>query len=213
MKNKTVLVFAAHNDDQVIGAGGTLAKYAGEGVNVKSIIFSFGEGSHPHLKPEVIIQKRIRESLDADRILGGSGVAYLGLKEGKFRDEFVKKNIHRRLLDMIRKERPAKIFTHSVNDRHPDHRAVADLVVEMLPGIACPVYTFEIWTPFRLRNRYAPKLLVDISGTFATKMKSIFAHKSQRIAIGNLLLSIFFRAKMHGVSHGYKYAEVFDKLK
>lgn len=212
MKGKSVLVLSAHNDDQVIGAGGTLVKYAKRGAIVKSIIFSFGESSHPHLKPEVIIQRRIKESLDADRIIGGAGVAYLGLKEGEFKAEFDRKGTRERLLEIIEKDNPVKIFTHSINDPHPDHRAIANLVVELLPKIKCPVYTFEVWTPFRLRNRYKPKLLEDVSATFATKIKSILAHKSQRVAIANLILSIFVKGKIHGISYGYKYAEVFDKL-
>ena len=212
MKGRTVLVLAAHNDDQVIGAGGTLVTYAKAGALIKSIVFSFGEQSHPHLKPEVIIQKRIKESLDADRIMGGSGVAYLGVQEGRFREEIKKKKIDKRILDLIKKENPIKIFTHSINDRHPDHKAVANLMVELLPHIECPVYTFDVWTPFRFKQRYNPKLLVDTSDSFSTQMRSILAHKSQKIAIANLMLSIFFKAKVHGFAHGYTYAEVFDSL-
>jgi LmbE family N-acetylglucosaminyl deacetylase len=50
-KKGTVLVIVAHNDDHIIGAGGTLAKYAQEGKKVRTIIMSYGESSHPHLKP------------------------------------------------------------------------------------------------------------------------------------------------------------------
>jgi len=37
-KKETILVLAAHNDDQAIGAGGTLAKYAQEGKKVISLL-------------------------------------------------------------------------------------------------------------------------------------------------------------------------------
>ena len=43
MKN-TVLVICAHPDDEIIGAGGTIATYAREGKDVITIIFSNGAG-------------------------------------------------------------------------------------------------------------------------------------------------------------------------
>ncbi|MDO8660733.1 MAG: PIG-L family deacetylase, partial [Candidatus Woesearchaeota archaeon] len=81
---QTILTICAHNDDQIVGAGGTLAKYAAEGKRIRTVICSFGESSHPHLKREIIVERRVKESLRADKILGGSGVAYFGLAEGKF---------------------------------------------------------------------------------------------------------------------------------
>lgn len=213
MTNQTVLVLCAHNDDQIFGAGATLAKYAKKGINVKSIIFSFGESSHPHLRPEVIIKTRIKESLAADKVIGGAGIAYLGLKEGKFPEEIEKKNIKERIRLLIKSEKPIKVFTHSLNDGHRDHRAVVALVNELLDDIPCEVYSFEIWTPFRIRNRYNPKLIEDVSDTFKTKINAIQIHKSQKVTIVNLILSIYFKAKIHGLFNGFKYAEVFDKIK
>jgi len=46
-KNETILVFSAHSDDFVIGAGGTIAKYTEEGKKVIAVVFSYGERSHP----------------------------------------------------------------------------------------------------------------------------------------------------------------------
>ncbi|MBD3318693.1 hypothetical protein GF342_02170 [Candidatus Woesearchaeota archaeon] len=209
---ETILVLCAHNDDQVIGAGGTLIKYAQQGATIKSIIFSFGESSHPHLQPQVIAKRRMDESIKADKIMGGSGVAYFGLREGKFAEQIKQKKIKEKLRLLIEREKPAKIFAHSINDPHPDHKVIAKLLIELLPDIDCEVYTFEVWTPFRLRNRYLPKLFVDVSETFFTKMKAIRAHESQKVAITNLFLSIYLRAKLHGIANTCKYAEVFDKL-
>ena len=66
---ETILAIAAHNDDHLIGAGGTLAKYAAEGKVIKTVICSFGEKSHPHLRKEIIVRRRVAESLKADRIM------------------------------------------------------------------------------------------------------------------------------------------------
>ncbi|MFA4887817.1 MAG: PIG-L family deacetylase, partial [Candidatus Nanoarchaeia archaeon] len=42
MDKETILVFAAHPDDEIIGVGGTIAKYAQEGKDVIVTIFSDG---------------------------------------------------------------------------------------------------------------------------------------------------------------------------
>jgi len=211
---KTILALVAHNDDQVIGAGGTLAKYARMGKRVRTIIFSFGEGSHPHLKREVIIKTRVQESLKADKIMGGKGIAYLGLKEGCFQDEFRKKNIYKKIFDIIKFENPELIFTHSLDDPHPDHRAVYSLVYGLWKQkkIPCEVFSFEIWNPLRLRKRNVPKLIVDISDTFETKIRAVMAHKSQKMAIGMLFWNIWLKAKWYGLKTGYKYAEIFHRV-
>ena len=58
----TTLVFAAHPDDEVLGAGGTIAKLSREGEDIISVIFSYGEGSDPLKEPESLIQERVKES-------------------------------------------------------------------------------------------------------------------------------------------------------
>ena len=68
-----ILVLCAHNDDQVIGAGGALLKYAKEGKTFKTIVFSYGE-FHPYLKTRVISKIREKEGIKSDKILKGSGI-------------------------------------------------------------------------------------------------------------------------------------------
>ena len=87
MKKEIIIFFCAHNDDHIIGAGGTLAKYVKEGKEVYTIIFSYGEGSHPHFKRRVAVEMRVKESARATKILGGKPVVYLGLREGHFRED------------------------------------------------------------------------------------------------------------------------------
>jgi len=215
MAKERILIICAHNDDQVFGIGGTMAKYAKEGKVIKTVIFSFGELSHPHLKPEVIIKKRVKESLESDKILGGKGITYLGLKEGKFLQEIEKKNIKEVVKKIIDEEKPDRIFAHSVNDAHPDHRAVYHFVKELTDEINYKgsIYLFGVWSPVRIKNRNLPKMFVDITDTFSKKIEAIKAHKSQQLTIVSLLWNVYLKAIMNGWSNNCKYAEVFYKLK
>ncbi len=212
---ETILAIAAHNDDHIIGAGGALTKYAREGKRVRTIICSFGEKSHPYLKKEVIVKSRVEESVKANEIMGGAGVDYLGVREGHFEEDFKSKNIAKKLAAIIRRENPSKIFTHGVDDAHPDHRAVYRLVTRLISQkkIDCPVYSFEVWSLFKLRNRNLPRLVVDISKTFNIKVKAFLVHESQKLAIWALLWKLILKDWISGLIHGYKYAEVFYRLK
>ena len=54
MKNKRLLVVAAHPDDEILGCGATLIKYKNQGYKVKVVFLSDGETSRnledQHLK-------------------------------------------------------------------------------------------------------------------------------------------------------------------
>jgi len=215
MAKETVLIICSHNDDNVFGLGGTIAKYASEGKIVKSVIFSYGEKSHPHLKPEVITKIRVKEAQNSSKILGEKGVQFLGVKEGKFLEEIEKKEIKQVVKRIIEKEKPSKIFTHSINDAHPDHRAVYNFVKQLTDEIKYKgdIYLFGVWSPVRIKNRNLPKMVVDVTKTFSKKIKAIKAHKSQQVTIFTLLWNVYFKAILNGYSNNCRYAEVFYKLK
>lgn len=213
--SNTILCFCAHNDDQVIGAGGTLAKYAKEGKEIYTYIFSYGESSHPHLQPKIIIKKRVKESQAADSLIGGNGIFHLGLKEGSFLEEVERKGFHKKIKEIIQKNRPAKIFTHSQDDPHPDHRAVNMVVREASKELefGCEVYSFDIWNPLTTRARLSPMLVVDISDTFDKKIRAIKAHRSQKLALFTMIPATYIRAIVNGLKYHCRYAEVFYKIR
>jgi LmbE family N-acetylglucosaminyl deacetylase len=216
----TVLVICAHSDDQSIGCGGSMAKYAKEGYDVHTIIMSFGENVKPHIKREVIANMRVKESKRADKILGGKGVTFLGLKELAFEDEIKQKGVLNRLDLLVNEIDPVKIFTHAIDDAHPDHRATLRIVLRLYRRLTlkCELYTFEVWHIFNLKKRRMPKLVKF----FPKKRQSLLAFKSQ-VNLSNfynyLVLNNFFFFVIHikdflnGLKYGYKYAEVFYKLR
>ncbi len=210
-----VLFFCAHNDDQVIGAGGTIAKYASEGKEITTVIFSYGEKSHPWMKPEYIISTRIKETEQSNKILRGKEIIFLDLKEGQYLKDYEEKKYEGKLVNLIKKTKPSKIFYHSADDHHPDHKVVNKIVNELLDKMKYKgdVYTFDVWTPIIYRKRNIPKMVVDITSTFKTKIKAFKVQKSQKMAILSLLWSIYLKAFLNGLNYGCKYAETFKKVK
>lgn len=208
-KKEAILIFCAHNDDQTIGAGGTIKNCIKNNKKAYTYIFSYGESSHPHLKPEVVAKMREKESIQAARILGDE-IHYLGLKEGKFIETFNKDEIKK----IIKKINPTKVFTHSPDDMHPDHRAVYKIIKKTLKGMNYKgdMYAFDVWNLFSFKTRDYPKLFMDISDTFKDKLKALEKHKSQILAIILLKWNIYLKAFVNGINNNCKYAELFHKI-
>lgn len=211
----TVLVFCAHSDDQILGPGATLAKYAEEGKEVYTVIFSYGEVGGFWLKKEVAVETRVKEALAADKVIKGKGVAFLGLKEGHFLEEANAKKIYDRLKRLIQKHNPSLIFTHSDEDPLPDHRAVCKVVLDTVDRMsyAGSVYTFDVWNPVPLKKTDVPRIYVDIKKHFATKLRALKCFSSQWMSLISLTWSIYFRALKHGIRSGKWLAERFYKLR
>jgi len=212
---KNILVICAHPDDEVFGAGGTIAKYSKEGFNVDVLIFSYGEQSHPWIKKYVVIETRKKESKEASKVIGIRNAEFFGLREGFFEEDSKRNNIYKKIAEIIREKKPVKIFTHSIDDPHPDHKIVHNTVLASMDksGIKCDVYTFDIWNPINIRKTENPKLYVDISKTFGKKLEALKCFKSQKVSMISLLWSVYLRAVTHGIENRTRFAEVFYKVR
>jgi LmbE family N-acetylglucosaminyl deacetylase len=124
----------------------------------------------------------------------------------------------------LQKLRPVKIFTHSSDDAHPDHRAALRLVLKAYNEVKLKsdLYTFEVWHLLNIKKRSKPKLVVDTSDTFKTKIKALKAFKSQidlsnfynYLVLNNFLFFlVYIKDTFNGIKHNMKYAEIFYKIR
>lgn len=212
---KNIFVFCAHSDDQILGPGATIAKYSKQGANIYTFIFSHGENALMWLKKKAAIETRVKEAKAADKVIRGKGIKFFGLKENKIYEEFYEKKLDKRLVNLIKKKKPSKIFTHSPDDPHPDHRDVQKITLELVKKarLNSEVYAFEVWNPFTIRNRDTPKLYVDISDTFKKKIEALRCFPSQWMSLGTLIAFVFAKAFIHGFAIGKRYAEMFYRLR
>jgi N-acetylglucosamine malate deacetylase 1 len=179
-----IAVLAAHPDDVELGCGGTVAKHIAEGRKVGIIDFTRGElGTRG--TPEI----RAQEAADAANILGVTVRDNLGLKDAFFQND---PEHQLTVIRAIRKYRPEIVLANAIHDRHIDHGKGASLAHDacFLAGLA-KIETFddqgvkqEAWRPSAvyhyIQSYYIqPDFVVDISGFWDVKMKSIRAFKSQ----------------------------------
>lgn len=214
MAKDSVLVICAHSDDQVIGAGGAMAKWAAEGKDVIVVVASYGVKSNPWLKKHVTAELRYEESQEATKILGIKETIFFDMEEGKFDEEFVKKDIGNKIDTLVKKHKPTKILTHSFDDPHPDHHKLSKLLLKYYEDREdLDIYAFHVWNLANLEKRDAPRLLVDITHTFKKKLQALKIFKSQWISVVLLIWSIYARAIINGRQARCRYAEVFYKIK
>lgn len=207
-KKETIVVCSAHSDDFVFGAGGTIAKFAHEGKKVIAIIFSYGEKSHPWLKESIVQKMRSKETLEAGKVLHCETI-FFDLKEFHFGEDYQNRNVERQLLKILTKTKPTKIFTHSSEDPHPDHKAVYAITLDIREKLEekPELYIYSVWNPVSFKTQY-PSFYVDISKTFGEKLSALKTFRSQKFhAVYPLFIPVLFRA----IKDGFKLRKLFGE--
>ena len=70
-EERRALVLCAHDDDEVIGPGGTIRRLADAGVRVTTVIFANGNEGYLRLEErDTIVERRRGERAVAQKILG-----------------------------------------------------------------------------------------------------------------------------------------------
>lgn len=159
-----VLAVGAHPDDVEIGVGGILAAHRAAGDSVTILTLSRGaKGGEP--------DDRQHESLASAELLG----ARLFL-EDLIDTEIVPSGPTVALIEKVVAEvNPTVIYTHSIHDRHQDHRAVHEatlVATRSVRTVACfqsPSSTVD----------YRPSRFVSIDGFTETKLALIECFRSQ----------------------------------
>jgi len=130
MTQLKLLAVFAHPDDESMGMGGTLAKYAAEGVETHLICASRGEvgwfgPEEQYPGAERLGQLRTEELQNAANMLGMKSISFLGYMDGQV-DSAEPADAIAKIVTHIRRIQPQVIvtFPHDGNYGHPDHIAI-----------------------------------------------------------------------------------------
>jgi LmbE family N-acetylglucosaminyl deacetylase len=194
-----VLAIVAHPDDAEFWAGGTIALWTDEGIQVTYCVLTDGSGGgfDPDVPRPEIPHIRRGEQQQAAKLLGVSEVKFFGLGEQSLLDDC--HELHESLVRVIRQVRPQRVVTWSpewnwkrFRSSHPDHLATgATALTAIYPDAGNsfaltrlrqeeglePWTVREVWlinSPEREVNHY-----VDITETFDRKVAAVRAHSSQ----------------------------------
>jgi LmbE family N-acetylglucosaminyl deacetylase len=135
----------AHPDDESLGFGGTLARYAAEGAEVSLIVATrgergrYGDGTAPHPGPEELGKVREAELRAAAEALGVRHVRFLGYRDGAL-DQADAVEASGRVAACLRELRPHVVLTFDPFGvyGHPDHVAISQLTLAGVLRAASP---------------------------------------------------------------------------
>lgn len=130
MDQLKLLAVFAHPDDESMGMGGTLAKYAAEGVETHLVCASRGEvgwfgPEDQDPGPGRLAQLREKELRSAVETLGMISLSFLDYNDGQV-DQADPIDAIAKIVTHIRRIRPQVVvtFPHDGNYGHPDHIAI-----------------------------------------------------------------------------------------
>lgn len=179
-----VLVIAAHPDDELLGAGGTVALHAEKGDNVCLAILCEGVSNRyePEWRKQVIEQSR-----QAGAILGASEIVTMELPDQRL-DTFAISVVAGYVEELVTKHKPEVVYTHFGGDVNADHRVLCEAVVIATRPYSAPfvreVLQFETpssteWGTPSLMVPFHPSVFVDISGTLAKKVEAFGCYTAE----------------------------------
>lgn len=166
----------AHPDDESMGVGATLAKYADEGVEISLVTATRGErgwGGPADEYPGAEALGRIRQAelLEAAKVLGICHVEFLDYLDGDL-DQADPLEAAAKIAASIRRERPQIVITFEPFGAygHPDHIAISQLTTAATVLAADPTFQNDTTIPHRVSKLYysiVSKALYDAwLGTF-----------------------------------------------
>jgi LmbE family N-acetylglucosaminyl deacetylase len=197
---RRLLCVFAHPDDESYGPGGSIAKYALEGVAVYLLTFTCGEAGSIGVSKDIpnaeLCRLRTSELAGACDALGVKKHRILGVPDGKVEDADEPWAVSQ-IVDDIHGYRPQVLITfhHQGISGHRDHIAVAGLVAKAFDAMADDprgpqkLYEYgihDLQARYRLRKKLYPLQDAEIDATVSVpdeamerKLEAIRRHKTQ----------------------------------
>lgn len=160
-KQLKLMCILAHPDDESMGTGGILAKYAAEGVETYLVTATGGERGwfgpeDEYPGPEALARIRRQELCAAAEMLGIQDVAFLDYEDGQL-DQVKSQEAIAAIVSHLRRARPHVVVTFDPNGAygHPDHIAICQFTTAAVVAAADPGYeTAGHQTPHRVSKLY-----------------------------------------------------------
>jgi N-acetylglucosamine malate deacetylase 1 len=171
-----VLVLAPHADDEVIGAGGTLALHVEAGDEVEVLVtFDGVQGLSPELRVSRGASVRREEARRAGAHLGLSRYEFWSYPEGhEVRGAELDAAVTR-LAEHIASRSPAIVYAPWLGEHHLDHHVLSRAATAALARIDFrgEAWGYEVWTPL------VPTCVIDVTRVWERKVAALREHASQ----------------------------------
>jgi LmbE family N-acetylglucosaminyl deacetylase len=211
-----MLVIAPHPDDEVLGAGGTVARLSDAGAEVVVAIVTRGA---PPLFAEAATANVRREARAAHARLGVARTVFLDHPAARL-DQVPHHELNRALGELVREVAPDTLLLPFVGDIHLDHQltflsamvAARPQCAEFPGRILCYETLSETnWNAPLMAPSFVPNVFVDISAQLERKLEamSLFASQQRDFPHERSLAAIRALATLRGSTVHRPAAEAF----
>jgi LmbE family N-acetylglucosaminyl deacetylase len=211
-----ILVIAPHPDDEVLGCGGTIAKYKKSGDEVYLCIAT--RAYRPDWSEE-FLRNRPKEIEKSNKILGITKTYFLDYPTAKL-DTIPQKELNDSISEIVKKIKPEIVYAPYEGDLSKEHRLIFEaVIVATRPKLGSSVKKLLIyetlseteWGRAFTKKMFIPNVYVDISDTLKEKLEAMKAYKSElkKYPHPRSLEMIEVLAKKRGSEVGLKFAEAF----
>jgi LmbE family N-acetylglucosaminyl deacetylase len=213
-----ILTVAAHPDDETLGAGATMARFASASHEVHVCILTDGVTARHHH-----VDQQQKCAMRACEVLGVSNVMFCGLPDQRL-DSLPLLDVITPIEKFVGQIQPDLVLTHFSQDANQDHRVVFQAtLVATRPTADTSVSTvlcYETassteWAPPFPGSVFSPNLFVDISTTLPTKLDALreyehtFAGEMQPFPHPRSYEALEAISRRHGATAGVGAAEAF----
>lgn len=221
---KTVLVIAAHPDDEVLGCGGTMARHAEIGDQVYTVILAEGLTSRKKERNRDLYSEEFNvlhsAAQKANDILGVKRLQLLDFPDNRM-DSLDRLDIVKRLEELINEIKPNIIYTHHIGDVNIDHRRIHEAVltaVRPIPGnhFVEELLYFETassteWMTPGSAPAFTPNWYVSIEKTLNLKLEALeaYEYEMREWPHARSVKALDYLAKWRGANIGVGAAEAF----
>jgi LmbE family N-acetylglucosaminyl deacetylase len=189
MTARRLLAVLAHPDDESFLMGGTLARYAAEGVDIRVVTATRGEAGRGDRDPEQNGRRRERELRAAIAVLGVRSLEILGYPDGGLA-RLPRSVLVRRVMDTILAWAPDVVLTFGPDgiSGHADHLAIGEATADAAASVGGKIRLFQVVPSPATRQscRRGSETFdatgltaVDISEHRLAKVRAMQSHASQ----------------------------------
>lgn len=180
----SILIVAAHPDDEALGCGGSIARWAQEGHPVHTLFLTNGVGARGS---DAGATQRHAALEEASRLLGVASHTRLDLPDNQL-DSLPLLTVVQAVEQHMRPLAPAIVVTHHAHDLNIDHRICHQAVMTACrpqPGFGVTkILAFETmssteWQTPAPATAFVPQLFVDITATIDRKQAALAAYSEE----------------------------------
>lgn len=220
---RTILVVAAHPDDEILGVGGTAAKHAACGDEVYAIILGEGQTSRGDKREDIsqdVVKELHKNTMKSAKAIGYKDVFFADFPDNRF-DQVDLLDIVKVVEKKVRELRPEVIYTHYSGDLNIDHQYTARAVLTATRPIGDypvkEIYAFETlssteWNfDYSAQPAFCPNVYVDISDYYYKKEEAMNCYVSELCEFPHprSLEGMDVLSKTRGMTVGMQRAEAF----